>query len=70
MEWEDLKMAQLIEIFQQLGYDAVFTEVLGIIYVNPRKDYIHYDDLQVFCTLKSFKGISIVHGQFIIEFVN
>jgi hypothetical protein len=70
VEWEDLKMAQLIEIFQQLGYDAIFTEVLGIIYVNPRTAYIHYDHLQVFCKLVSFKGISIMDGQFLIEFVN
>ena len=63
-------MLYLKEVFQQLGYDAVFTDLKGIIHVNTQRAYIHYDDLQAFCKLNSFKGIACVNGQLIVEFVD
>lgn len=63
-------MQYLKDMFDQLGYnDVLFTEVRGIIYVNIHRSYIHYDELQVFCKLNSFKGISCVDGQVLIQFV-
>uniref|UniRef100_A0A6M3KQR9 Uncharacterized protein n=1 Tax=viral metagenome TaxID=1070528 RepID=A0A6M3KQR9_9ZZZZ len=57
------------DMFTQLGIDPIYTEVKGIIYVNVRKSYLHYDEIEPFTKYNSFKGISAVDGQLLMQFI-
>jgi hypothetical protein len=61
----------IADMFRQLQIPVMSSFVVGIWFCDTTRNYIHYDELEPFTKLNSFKGVGVSDkGTIVLQFVD